>query len=58
MNEERRLRVCEHCLWGIESHEGAQITKRLWIDIDEDEGEDGKCDWCEETGFDVLYEIY
>ena len=38
----------------IESHEGPQITRHIWIDKDD---EDSKCDWCEEDGFDELYEI-
>lgn len=52
---EDNLKVCWHCLLGIESHEGKQFTKELWID--EDDMENSKCDWCEETGFDTLYEL-
>jgi hypothetical protein len=48
--------VCEHCLWGIESHEGRQLTLAHYID-EEDDCE-SKCDFCEETGFDLLYEIF
>lgn len=48
-----KLWVCKHCLQAIESHEGNQAT--LAHDIDEDE--DSKCDWCEEEGFDALYEL-
>lgn len=53
--EERNLRVCEHCLMAIECHEGTQATFRHYVD--EDEPEESRCDWCEESGFDVLYEI-
>jgi hypothetical protein len=34
-NEKDLLRVCEHCLQGIESHEGQQITRQVYFD-DED----------------------
>lgn len=49
---EHGLTVCEHCLQGIESHEGKQIVKTVWFDDD-----DGKCEWCEEEGFTELLEI-
>ena len=49
------MRVCEHCLMAIESREGSQATMKHGVD-EEDELE-SKCDWCEETGFDVLYEL-
>lgn len=49
------LRVCTQCLMAIESHEGPQITHHVWVD--ENDKEDSKCDWCEEDGFDELYEI-
>ncbi len=49
------LRVCEHCLWGIEAHEGKQRVLQVWVD--EDEPEQSKCEWCEEDGFDTLYLI-
>lgn len=32
---EHNLRVCLHCLMGIESREGKQFTKELWIDPDD-----------------------
>lgn len=47
-----KLWVCEHCLAAIESHEGNQATLRHSVDEDDD-----KCDWCEEDGFDTLYEL-
>ena len=51
------LRVCLHCLQAIESREGQQITRKIYIDEDENP----RCDWCEDTanegGFDALYEI-
>ena len=53
--EVKPLRVCEHCLMAIESHEGTQATLRIYVD-EEDENE-SRCDWCEETGFDVLFEL-
>lgn len=50
-----KLWVCEHCLWAIESREGNQATLRHYVD-EEDENE-SKCEWCEEHGFYVLYEL-
>lgn len=47
--------VCERCLMAIESREGNQATLRHWIDEDDDV--EPKCDWCEEIGFDTLYEL-
>lgn len=52
---EHNLRVCLHCLMGIESREGKQFTKEIWIDPDD--SENSMCEWCEETGFDTLYEL-
>lgn len=47
------LRVCEHCLMAIESREGQQITRKIYVDEDDPQ----KCDWCETDNNDVLYEI-
>ena len=47
--------VCERCLMAIESREGNQATMRHWVD--EEDAEESKCDWCEEVGFDTLYEL-
>jgi hypothetical protein len=52
---EERLYVCEHCLWAIESREGNQRALRIYVD--EENETESKCDWCEENGFDTLYEI-
>lgn len=49
------LTVCEHCLWAIESREGSQRVLRIWVD--EEDPVESRCDWCEEDGFDELYEI-
>jgi hypothetical protein len=49
------LWVCEHCLAAIESREGNQATLRHRVDEDDDV--DSKCEWCEEVGFDTLYEL-
>lgn len=62
-NLSENLMVCEHCLSAIESHEGAQITKKHYIDVELDENNDiietleTRCDWCEGYGFDVLVEL-
>lgn len=49
------LWVCERCLCAIEAHEGNQAILKHWVD--EDDEKSSKCDWCEETGFDTLYEL-
>ena len=50
-----KLWVCDHCLAAIESREGNQATLRHWVD--EFDEEESKCGWCEDTGFDTLYEL-
>ena len=47
--------VCDHCLCAIESREGNQA--RLAHFVDEYDAVESKCDWCEEVGFDTLYEL-
>lgn len=49
------MRVCEHCLMAIESREGEQITMEILVD--EANCEESMCDWCKDSGFDVLYEL-
>ena len=53
--EREKLWICDHCLLAIESREGNQATLRHWVD--EDDEQESKCDWCEEDGFDRLYEL-
>ena len=52
--------VCEHCLMAIESREGNQAILKHDIELEFDE-EDfdkaSKCDWCEESGHNILYEL-
>lgn len=55
-SERKHLHVCEHCLFAIESREGNQATLTHYID-DVDNETESKCDWCEEYGFDTLYEL-
>jgi hypothetical protein len=47
--------VCDHCLAAIESREGNQAVLKHFVDEDDDV--ESKCDWCEEVGFDTLYEL-
>lgn len=54
-NIETPLWVCDHCLHAIETREGKQIYRK-W-DVDPDDENRSKCDWCEETGFCTLNEI-
>lgn len=60
MEERKSMWVCHHCLMAIESKESYLPTVYHNIELEYDE-EDfdkmSKCDWCEENGFDVLYEI-
>lgn len=53
--KEPNMRVCEHCLMAIESREGNVPTLKHYVDEDDDEA--SKCEWCEDVGFDVLYEL-
>jgi hypothetical protein len=53
--ERNNLWVCDHCLMAIESREGNQAVLRHHIDEDDDV--ESRCDWCEEVGFDTLYEL-
>ena len=53
--ERENMWVCPRCLMAIEAHEGNQATLKHYVD--EDDEEESKCDWCEECGFDTLYEL-
>ena len=51
----KNLWVCERCLMAIESREGNQATLKHYVDENDDV--ESKCEWCEEVGFDHLYEL-
>lgn len=51
--EEKPLRVCAHCLAAIESREGRQAVREIYIDEDEPQ----TCEWCESETDDILYEF-
>ena len=53
--EHKNLWVCERCLMAIESREGSQVTLKHYVDEDDDV--ESKRDWCEECGFNTLYEL-
>ena len=53
--ERETMWVCDHCLAAIESREGNQATLKHYVDEQNDE--ESKCEWCEECGHDVLYEL-
>lgn len=55
INRTEHMCVCEHCMCGIESHEGKQPTVTFYADADD--AAESKCDWCEETGFDTLFAL-
>lgn len=59
MEERKNMWICEHCLAAIESREGYLPTLKHDIDLEfePDDIENSKCDWCEETGHDVLFEL-
>lgn len=50
------MKVCKQCLAAIWSHEGDFPYMHIWVDDPEDEAE-STCEWCEESGFEELYEI-
>ena len=50
-----QLNVCCTCLAAIQSREGMQMKMVLYTD--ENDPAESKCDWCGESGNDVLYEI-
>lgn len=54
-NREKFMYVCEHCLCGIESREGNLRSRKMYVD--EENETESKCDWCEEFGFDILFEF-
>ncbi len=49
------LMICEHCLSAVESREGALATKTHRVNAENDNA--SVCDWCDEVGNDVLYEL-
>lgn len=58
--ERKTMWVCDHCLAAIESREGNQPILRHDIGLEYNEKdfeEMSRCDWCEENGFDTLYEL-
>ena len=55
MKDKDYLYVCERCLMAIESREG-NLARKIYRTDEEDEL-DCTCDWCEEGGFDELYQL-
>lgn len=51
--KDHNLRVCARCLAGIESREGAQVVRPIYIDEDDPQ----LCEWCESDASDILYEF-
>lgn len=49
------MKICWHCLLAIESREGPQSSRIIYVDENDDE--ESRCEWCEESGNDALYEI-
>ena len=50
------MRVCQYCLQAIESHE-----RRFFYmggePVDENDENESRCEWCEEIGNDILFDI-
>ena len=55
MQNENHLKVCKNCLLAIWSREGNLEHKAIYVD--EENAEESTCEWCEENGFSVLYEL-
>lgn len=55
MENKATLKLCNICLAAIQSREGMQTKMVLYTD--ENDPAESKCDWCGESGNDVLYEI-
>lgn len=55
LREIKNLLVCEHCLSAIKSREGKQATYTHYVD--EENETSSVCEWCEEYGFNTLYEL-
>jgi len=58
--ERKTMWVCEHCLAAIISREGNQAILKHDIELEFDEedfDEASKCDWCEQDGHSILYEL-
>lgn len=59
----KNLWVCPQCLMAIKSRGGNQAVIKHYIDDEdlfdstEEYEQASKCDWCEEVGFDQLYEL-
>ena len=59
----KNLWVCPQCLMAIKSRGGNIATIKHYIDDEdgfdstEEYEQASKCDWCEEFGFDQLYEL-
>lgn len=51
----KNLWVCERCLYSIETHEGNQLTLKHYVDGNNEN--ESRCEWCEDTGFNMLYEL-
>lgn len=60
-DDNHNLRVCGHCLAAINSHEGRQPFITIYaddFDVEDLDGENGlTCEWCDEPGFDGLFEL-
>lgn len=50
-----KIKLCDHCLRGLKSREGNIVTQA--INVDESDIEASKCDLCEDSGYNTLYEI-
>lgn len=52
------MKVCESCLCAIEAHEGRQFVRTLDpYEWGVSEPEELECDFCNDSGFDQLFEL-
>lgn len=47
--------VCEYCLQAIKSH--GEPVRSIAIHVDETDPDESRCEFCEESGNDILYDI-
>lgn len=53
--QRKTMWVCERCLSAIECHEGKQAI--MEHSVDEHNAQESYCEWCDEVGFDTLFEL-
>ena len=52
----KKIRVCDRCLHAIVNKEGKHLVSAECVD--ETNPIESRCEWCGETGFDMIYSIF